>query len=219
VRFDAATPDDAATTNIPRNDTARRWRAGALATLGLALIGGVGATAATNSPEPKLVAAAHTVTVAAKTAPKKAAPAKTAPKKAAPAKAWVFPMHGRVTSCPGPRWGTTHQGMDVGDVGAKGGTPILAAAKGKVVQAGFNHGGYGNMVIIRHADGHHTLYGHAAKVMVRAGQSVKAGQKIALEGSTGHSTGPHLHFEVHKDVWNRVNPVKFLQSQGVSVKC
>jgi murein DD-endopeptidase MepM/ murein hydrolase activator NlpD len=98
-----------------------------------------------------------------------------------------------------------HQGIDIAAVR---GTPIEAAASGTVVFAGRNKG-YGNMVLIEHADGRRTLYAHAQSLFVKAGDRVTAGQTIAAVGSTGHSTGPHLHFEVRED--NRsVNPLTAL---------
>lgn len=85
-----------------------------------------------------------------------------------------------------------HAGIDLG---APTGTPIRAAAAGTVVVAGVM-GGYGNTVDIRHGDGTTTRYAHQSRLLVRAGQQVAAGQVIGLVGSTGASTGPHLHFEV-----------------------
>ena len=85
-----------------------------------------------------------------------------------------------------------HAGIDLG---APTGTPIRAAAGGTVVVAGVM-GGYGTTVDIRHADGTTTRYAHQSRVLVRSGQQVAAGQVIGLVGSTGASTGPHLHFEV-----------------------
>jgi murein DD-endopeptidase MepM/ murein hydrolase activator NlpD len=88
-----------------------------------------------------------------------------------------------------------HTGIDVSTAE---GTPVLAAAEGQVVLAGFNTGGYGNYVVIAHAGGLDTLYGHLDSFLVRQGQAVTAGQPIGTEGSTGNSTGAHLHFEVRK---------------------
>lgn len=85
-----------------------------------------------------------------------------------------------------------HPGMDLV---APTGTPILASAGGRVVQAG-ERNGYGNAVDIRHSDGMVTRYGHASRILVHAGDYVMPGQEIAEIGSTGRSTGPHLHFEV-----------------------
>lgn len=98
-----------------------------------------------------------------------------------------------------------HTGIDIA---APAGTPIGAAAAGHVVFAGRN-GGYGNMVVIEHADGTLTRYGHAEKLLVKEGDEVSSGQAIALVGSTGHSTGPHLHFEVKKN-GHFVNPLTVL---------
>lgn len=88
-----------------------------------------------------------------------------------------------------------HTGVDVA---AAAGTPVLAASAGTVLLAGFNSGGYGNYVVIAHAGGLDTLYGHLDSIAVRQGQSVQRGQPIGAEGSTGNSTGPHLHFEVRR---------------------
>jgi len=85
-----------------------------------------------------------------------------------------------------------HAGLDLG---APTGTPIRAAAGGTVVFAGVM-GGYGNTVDVRHPDGTTTRYAHQSRILVRSGQQVAAGQAIGLVGSTGASTGPHLHFEV-----------------------
>jgi len=102
-------------------------------------------------------------------------------------------------------WG--HSGLDVGD---KTGNPIYAAEAGKVEKAGWNSGGYGNYVIINHGNGLKTLYGHASKVLVSAGDSVSRGQTIALVGSTGRSTGPHLHFEVRVNEAKK-NPLNYIK--------
>ncbi|MBE7048808.1 MAG: hypothetical protein E7393_05510 [Ruminococcaceae bacterium] len=111
---------------------------------------------------------------------------------------WPAPSYTYVSSEFGyrihPVYGTRkyHSGMDLA---APGGSPILAAANGTVKFAGWN-GGYGYCVIIDHGGGIQTLYGHSSKLLVSAGQSVTRGQKIALVGTTGTSTGNHLHFEV-----------------------
>ena len=88
-----------------------------------------------------------------------------------------------------------HTGIDVSTAE---GTPVLAAANGTVVLAGFNAGGYGNYIVIAHAGGLDTLYGHLDSIGVRQGQVVSRGQPIGTEGSTGNSTGAHLHFEVRR---------------------
>ena len=107
-----------------------------------------------------------------------------------------------------PVYGTKkyHSGMDMA---APGGSSILAAADGTVKFAGWN-GGYGNCVIIDHGNGIQTLYGHSSKLLVSSGQSVKRGQKIALVGTTGTSTGNHLHFEVLNN-GAATNPRPYLQ--------
>ncbi|MDY7015613.1 MAG: M23 family metallopeptidase, partial [Cyanobacteriota bacterium] len=107
----------------------------------------------------------------------------------------------------GPRWGRMHRGIDVA---GPTGTPIVAAAAGEVVTAGWNSGGFGNLVDIRHPDGSMTRYAHNSKVLVRKGQWVEQGERISLMGSTGYSTGPHLHFEVHPSGRGAVNPMAYL---------
>ena len=98
-----------------------------------------------------------------------------------------------------------HTGLDIP---AAHGTPILASGGGRVVSAGYK-GAYGRAVVIDHGDGLSTLYGHASKLLVRAGDVVMPNQQIALVGSTGRSTGPHLHFEViRRGV--RVEPRQYL---------
>ncbi|MGF1674785.1 MAG: peptidoglycan DD-metalloendopeptidase family protein, partial [Rivularia sp. (in: cyanobacteria)] len=125
----------------------------------------------------------------------------------APEKGYIWPAKGVFTSGYGPRWGRMHRGIDIA---APTGTPINAAAAGVVASAGWNRGGYGNLVDIRHADGTLTRYAHNSKILVSKGQQVEQGQRIALMGSTGFSTGPHLHFEIRKGGTEAVNPVAFL---------
>jgi len=98
-----------------------------------------------------------------------------------------------------------HTGLDIP---ARHGTPILASGGGRVLSAGYK-GAYGQTVVIDHGDGLATLYGHASKLLVRPGEVVMPQQKIALVGSTGRSTGPHLHFEVIHN-GNRVEPRQYL---------
>ncbi|MFQ4163322.1 MULTISPECIES: M23 family metallopeptidase [Nostocales] len=100
-----------------------------------------------------------------------------------------------------------HKGIDI----ANGvGTPIYAAAEGVVERAGWNNGGYGYLVDIRHSDGSLTRYGHNSRILVQPGQTIQQGQQISAMGSTGFSTGPHLHFEVHPSGKGAVNPIAFL---------
>ncbi|HJF85677.1 M23 family metallopeptidase [Megamonas hypermegale] len=107
----------------------------------------------------------------------------------------IWPSQGVVSSPYGLRWGGSdfHPGIDIAN---DMGTPIRATADGTVSVAGWNSGGYGNMVDIDHGNGVMTRYGHASYVVVTAGQHVKRGQIIAYMGSTGFSTGPHVHYEV-----------------------
>ncbi len=103
-----------------------------------------------------------------------------------------------------------HSGIDFG---ASKGTPIYAFKAGKVEFVGWM-GGYGKVVVINHGAGKSTLYGHASKIVVREGERVDAGETIAKIGSTGMSTGPHLHFEVRLN--NKpVNPRPYLQQGGL----
>ncbi|NJN19935.1 MAG: M23 family metallopeptidase [Leptolyngbya sp. RL_3_1] len=120
---------------------------------------------------------------------------------------YVWPAQGVLTSGYGWRWGRMHQGIDVaGPVG----TPIYAAAPGVVQRSGWNSGGYGNMVEVRHPDGSMTRYAHNSRLLVESGQQVRQGQQIAEMGSTGFSTGPHLHFEIHLPEHGPVNPIAHL---------
>ena len=99
----------------------------------------------------------------------------------------------------------THTGIDIG---ASHGTNIYAAASGTVLVSGWNSGGYGNYVVIDHGGGVTTLYAHCSALLVSSGQSVTKGQVIAKIGSTGMSTGPHLHFEVLKN-GSHTNPMAY----------
>ncbi|MFZ5390764.1 MAG: peptidoglycan DD-metalloendopeptidase family protein [Patescibacteria group bacterium] len=98
-----------------------------------------------------------------------------------------------------------HTGLDVAD---KVGTPIYAAEDGVVSVAGWNRGGYGYYIIVDHGGGLQTLYGHSSKLFVSKGDRVSRGQEIAAMGSTGRSTGPHIHFEVRLN-GRRVNPLSY----------
>ncbi len=121
-------------------------------------------------------------------------------------KGYIWPAEGVFTSGYGWRWGRMHRGIDVaGPVG----TPIVASAPGVVSYAGYNDGGYGYMVEIDHADGSMTRYAHNNRILVSNGQQVAQGQQIAEMGSTGFSTGPHLHFEIHSPQ-GVVNPMAYL---------
>ncbi len=105
---------------------------------------------------------------------------------------FIWPTTGSFTSPFGPRWGRLHAGIDIA---APTGTAIRAADTGQVVLAG-SYGGYGNYTCIRHTRVLSTCYGHQSQILVRRGEVVNQGAVIGAVGSTGHSTGPHLHFEV-----------------------
>lgn len=101
----------------------------------------------------------------------------------------------RVTSQFGTRWGRAHEGVDLT---APIGTPVFAADGGEVVYAGARVRGYGNMIVLRHADDLMTVYAHNSVLLVKVGDRVASGQRLALSGQSGHATGPHLHFEVRR---------------------
>jgi murein DD-endopeptidase MepM/ murein hydrolase activator NlpD len=125
---------------------------------------------------------------------------------------YVWPLHGRLTSYFGPRnlgMGTSsfHRGIDVA---APWGTPVVAARSGTVTFAGWSTQGYGNLVRVRHAGNDETWYGHFSSIAVSVGQYVKQGQVIGYVGSTGISTGPHLHFELY-EAGRAVDPLSMLR--------
>jgi murein DD-endopeptidase MepM/ murein hydrolase activator NlpD len=126
---------------------------------------------------------------------------------------FIRPVAGQVTSPFGERahamgggGAQFHAGIDIS---VPTGTPVQAAQEGTVVFAGYN-GAYGKVVKLDHAHGFSTLYAHNSRLLVYVGQSIEAGQVICLSGSTGRSTGPHLHFEVHKDGWP-VDPLPYIE--------
>lgn len=123
---------------------------------------------------------------------------------------YIWPANGVFTSGYGWRWGRMHNGIDIaGPVG----TPIFAAAAGVVTYAAWNDGGYGNLVEIAHPDGSLTVYAHNQRILVREGQEVDQGEQVAEMGSTGFSTGPHLHFEIHPAGQGAVNPMAYLPAE------
>lgn len=120
---------------------------------------------------------------------------------------FAWPTHGgRITSGFGPRWGRMHEGLDIAGVSNR---TIMAADNGKVVQAGWN-GNYGKCVIIDHGNGYKTLYGHLSSISVSVGDTIEKGEKLGVMGSTGESTGVHLHFEILKNGANK-NPITFFR--------
>ncbi|WP_407836319.1 peptidoglycan DD-metalloendopeptidase family protein [Streptomyces sp. DSM 116496] len=154
-----------------------------------------------------------------------AAPAAPAPK--APAKrqtgststGFVAPVGGGTSTAyktAGSMWSSGyHTGVDFA---ASSGTTVKAVGAGTVVSAGWS-GSYGNEVVIRHADGKYSQYAHLSQLSVSSGQSVTGGQTIGLSGSTGNSTGPHLHFEIRTgpSYGSDIDPLAYLRSKGVSI--
>ncbi|MGY1805649.1 M23 family metallopeptidase [Blastococcus sp. SYSU D00922] len=129
---------------------------------------------------------------------------------------FVLPVNGaRLTSGFGSRWGTFHYGIDLA---APMRTPEYAAGDGVVLRAGAASG-FGLAVYILHENGDVTVYGHMDSILVEPGQYVEAGETIALLGNRGQSTGPHLHFEVHRggEDGERINPIPWLAERGVRV--
>ncbi|MGA4691221.1 MAG: M23 family metallopeptidase [Rhodococcus sp. (in: high G+C Gram-positive bacteria)] len=126
---------------------------------------------------------------------------------------FVLPAVGSFTSNFGARWGTLHAGVDIaGPIG----TPILAVADGEVIDSG-PASGFGMWVRLLHADGTVTVYGHIDQSLVTVGQHVMAGDQIATMGNRGFSTGPHLHFEVHLNGVDKIDPVPWLATRGIAL--
>lgn len=128
---------------------------------------------------------------------------------------FFLPLAGRLTTCFCMRWGLMHQGIDIA---APTGTPIVAPEAGVVLEAG-PASGFGNVIYLQHANGDVTVYGHMSKLLVDAGQIVDAGEIIAEVGSTGYSTGPHLHFEVYQGGLDaeRTDPIDWLLERGIDI--
>ncbi|MFF4170034.1 M23 family metallopeptidase [Streptomyces sp. NPDC001744] len=165
----------------------------------------------------KAAAAKAKVTVVKATATKKAVTAKKAP-------AWVKPVSSYTLSASfnqgGAMWAHKHSGQDFA---VPVGTPVKAAAAGTVVKAGPYGGGdgpaYGNAIVVKHANGRYSQYAHLSKIQVKIGQKVGVGQRIALSGNTGNSSGPHLHFEIRTtpNYGSALNPAAFLRAHGVGI--
>ncbi|MDG9683955.1 M23 family metallopeptidase [Streptomyces sp. DH18] len=116
----------------------------------------------------------------------------------------------------GALWSSgSHSGVDFQ---AASGSSVVAVGAGTVVEAGWG-GAYGNNIVLRMTDGTYTQYGHLSSIGVSVGQSVSSGQQIGLSGSTGNSTGPHLHFEARTtpDYGSDMDPVGYLRSHGLNV--
>ncbi|GAA2286921.1 hypothetical protein GCM10010145_67150 [Streptomyces ruber] len=137
---------------------------------------------------------------------------------------WVTPVEDYTLSAgyaqAGSMWTSTHSGQDFA---VPSGTPVLAAHGGTVVKAGGNGAGdgpaYGNAVVIKHSNGTYSQYAHLSRIDVKAGQVVGTGQRIALSGNTGNSSGPHLHFEIRTtaNYGSAVDPVAFLRGVGITL--
>ncbi|PBC84134.1 MULTISPECIES: M23 family metallopeptidase [unclassified Streptomyces] len=138
--------------------------------------------------------------------------------------AWVKPVDNYTLGEPfgiaGSHWAHKHSGQDFV---VPTGTAVKAVHKGTVVKAGPWGGGdgpaYGNAIVIQHDNGTYTQYAHLSQIQVRVGQQVGAGQQIGLSGSTGNSTGPHLHFEVRTgpNYGTGIEPTGFLRAHGDAV--
>ncbi|MDV5149465.1 LysM peptidoglycan-binding domain-containing M23 family metallopeptidase [Streptomyces sp. SBC-4] len=135
------------------------------------------------------------------------------------ASGWVAPVSAGFSTpyrASGSMWSSGyHTGVDFT---ASSGTTVRAVGAGTVVSAGWS-GAYGNEVVIQHADGNYSQYAHLSSLSVSSGQTVTGGQQIGLSGSTGNSTGPHLHFEIRTSpsYGSDVDPLAYLRQHGVSV--
>lgn len=128
--------------------------------------------------------------------------------------AWLLPLRDyTISSGFGARWGKLHAGVDLA---IKEGTVYSAVHGGKVILAQW-YGGYGYCIMIDHGNGLVTVYGHSAQLLVKQGDEVKAGQPIGIVGSTGHSTGPHLHLEIHVN-GKAQDPEPWFKQHGVDLK-
>lgn len=125
----------------------------------------------------------------------------------------VAPASGTVTSRFGPRWGTNHNGVDIA---APIGTPVYAVTDGVVLESG-PASGFGQWIRVRQDDGTVGVFGHVDQSFVSAGQTVRAGEQIGTVGNRGHSTGPHLHYEVHNANGSAINPHAWLDNRGVQL--
>ncbi|MGW0712638.1 M23 family metallopeptidase [Streptomyces sp. NPDC002643] len=180
--------------------------------VGVSGVLGVGVAAAAGAQASGAAQGQVAVQVAAKKAPAKKAVS------------WVSPVKGYTLSAKyaqsGGMWAAKHSGQDFA---VKSGTKVVAAHGGTVVKAGGNGAGdgpaYGNAVVIKHGNGTFSQYAHLSRVDVKVGQVVKTGQRIALSGNTGNSSGPHLHFEIRTtaNYGSAVDPVAFLRAKGVTV--
>jgi murein DD-endopeptidase MepM/ murein hydrolase activator NlpD len=127
-------------------------------------------------------------------------------------KRWVKPIaNAPLTSGFGMRWGRLHAGLDFG---APVGTPLVAMSKGVVTYAG-GMSGYGNIVKIKYWDGTESYFGHMNTITAQVGQEVLPGEQVGTSGNTGHSTGPHLHLEIHPNGGGPIDPRPWLAAHGL----
>jgi len=125
---------------------------------------------------------------------------------------WLMPIKGATfTSGFGWRWGRMHEGNDFG---TPVGTRLGSMSTGTVIFAGVE-GGYGNKVEIEYWDGTVSVYGHMSEIDVTVGQKLAPGDLVGLSGNTGHSTGPHLHLEIHPDGGAAIDPAPWLHNHGL----
>ena len=137
-----------------------------------------------------------------------------APQEQAEADLWLLPLDDyQFTSPYGVRFGKLHAGIDLA---APEGTPYKAVHAGKVTSAGYA-GGYGYAITVKHSDGTEMIYAHSRRLLVKTGDTVKAGQPIGEVGNTGYSYGTHLHIEVHVK-GAPTDPIVFLREHGVDIK-
>jgi murein DD-endopeptidase MepM/ murein hydrolase activator NlpD len=177
--------------------------------------GGLVAAIALGSTSAMAVGSQHTGALAAGTT-SSVVQQQAAAKKAA---SWVTPTTGYTLGASyaqsGSHWAHKHSGQDF-VVGT--GTTVRTVHGGTVVEAGWG-GAYGNNIVIKHADHTYSQYGHLSKIEVRLGETVNTAEEIGKSGSTGNSTGPHLHFEIRTTPYygSSVEPLHFLRTHGVNV--
>ncbi|MER6769968.1 MULTISPECIES: M23 family metallopeptidase [Streptomyces] len=229
-----------ATNQLTIRPSASRIRGAVLAAgLGASVVLGAGTAFASGTTGATGTAALAAGTTAESVAQQATAQSKAAAKKASDAKkkaedkkkaakknaaSWKSPVKKYTLTASygtgGARWAAKHSGQDFA---VPVGTPVSAVHTGTVVKAGPNGAGdgpaYGNAVVIKHSNGKYSQYAHLSKVNVKIGQKVKTGQKIALSGNTGNSSGPHLHFEIRTtpNYGSALNPAAFLRSVHVSI--
>lgn len=124
---------------------------------------------------------------------------------------FLWPVQGRVVSSYGTTADGTHN--DGINIAAAEGTPVLAAAAGEVAYAGNELKGYGNLILVKHANGFITAYAHNQKILVKRGDKVARGQEIARVGATGAVAEPQLHFEIRRGA-RALDPLQYLPSQA-----